>query len=218
MPDQFEERVSNVFTGPDAENSEKYLELLMSSWNKSADAVTKKIVLIFLVAGIFELLVVKSAAASVSVGSIALTNSSTVQFFIPSLIAYLLYDCTCKVELWWAQAEIYKEITKKCQPKLWESDLGTFVAPQPSGPWTFKYREEDEFMSKGRKFEENADVLIGAISYLLPLAFEAQAYYLLGMRYGLSNSLYWISISTSMLFIIIWAIRSFLLFQAHLSN
>ncbi len=218
MSNPFKDRVASAFTESETDNYEKYLDLLMSSWAKTANMVTKTVVWIFVMAGIFELLINKSTATSVSIGSISLANSSVVQYLIPPLIAYLLYDAVCLVERWWDQGDIFDGIIQKYQPKLFSSELLPFVVPQPRGPWTFDYSEAPTFMSRGRKFEYDMDVYIGLAGYTLPLVFEAQAYYLLATRYGLRNALLWISAALAIAFLSIWIIRTVYAIRSHQSG
>jgi hypothetical protein len=206
MSKSLDERVNRAFTDADSDKAQKFLDVTLSSWQQISDTITRTVVAIFFLGAVFELLVGSANASSLTLGPLAFHNTALLQQFMPPLIAYLVYDTFSLVGRYIRLAGIYYLVLEKYQPKLRDSGLVFFVQPQLRGPWAFQHeRPPSGEQSKGENFD---DIVSQAISYvaffLLPLAFEAQAYYVLFGKYGLSSIPVWVSLIITFSFLIVW--------------
>ena len=131
-----EQRAYDAFADGDAEKANKYLDTVMTSW-KEVSVITGRVTLFILIlAAVFEFLVIPASISTISIGPLAVRNSSLVQEFIPILIAYLLYYQTSLSTNWAYHQYIYEAILYRFQPKLARSLLTMTVQPKVLGPWT----------------------------------------------------------------------------------
>jgi hypothetical protein len=204
-----EERVKDAFDSGDFENAEKFFNLTVSSMRENSAAASRAIVIIFLLAGVFELLVASTTIKSLAIGPLSFSNTSLVQKFIPVLIAYLIYDAYILVNRHLNQLGICNAIIKRFQPKLDASELPLNVLPGLRGPWAFGARVESESNQEpGDEFIFTVEMIVLLIAFfVLPLAFESQAYYALMHKYGFHDVLVWISMAVSIFFIAAWLIK-----------
>jgi hypothetical protein len=211
MLKSMKQRVMDAFDNSDGAEIERFMDLTLSSWRQLSDSITRTVVFIFLLAGVFEILVDTSSIKSLTLGPLTFSNTSLFQLFIPALVAYLLYDVWSLVTRWRDHGAIYFAIVNRFEPKLFESDLPLMVAPVIRGPWSLgpafaKYtdRPTDTF----EIFMRVILLIVGGI--ILPLAFEFQAYYTLVYRYGAGDILIWVSAAAAVFFIFAWIMRIYL--------
>ena len=134
MPKPMKQRVEEAFDNTDAAKIGKFTDLTLSSWRQLSDNITRTVIFIFLLAGVFELLVSVNSIKELTLGPLTFSNTSLFQVFIPALVAYLLYDVWSLVARWRDHAAIYYAIVNRFEPQLFESDLPGMVAPVIRGP------------------------------------------------------------------------------------
>lgn len=205
------QRVEEAFDNTDAAKINNFMDLTLSSWRQLSDNITRTVIFIFLLAGVFELLVNVNSIKGITLGPLTFSNTSLFQVFIPALVAYLLYDVWSLVARWRDHAAIYYAIVNRFEPKLFESDLPGMVAPVIRGPWSLgsvSQREADRPTDIFDQFIRVILLLAGGI--ILPLAFEFQAYYTLVHRYGVGDILIWVSAVATIFFIFTWIMKMYL--------
>ncbi len=197
-----EKKISIAFGDADITDVRRYVDLVLSAWQRSSEAITRTVLLGFLLAGIFELLVYSTTVKSLTVGPISLTNTSFLQIIIPALIAYLVYDIHYLIQRWHVCARIYELAIKKSQPKLYDAGLIDPILPRTRGPWV---RRPVFYLTPGDELEDKAGRIIWTVTFfLLPPAFEIQAYYELIHKFGFKDILLWASMLISVFFIVLW--------------
>lgn len=211
MRNTIEQRAYDAFDDDDAEKAQKYLDTVMASWKDVSAAIGRVVLFTLLLAAAFEFLIIPAAVKSLSIGPLSFSNTSLVQVFIPALIAYLLYYELSLGDNWADHQDLYEAILKRFQPKLARSHLTLTVQPRIPGPWTFMGPSDIDdipFLTKSEKFDFVTSFFTAIIVYfILPLAFEAQAYYELVRKYGAHDVLVIVSAVLSKLFIALWITR-----------
>lgn len=210
MSKSIKQLVTEAFDDEDAENAQKFMDIVLTSWRQVSDALTRWVVIAFLLAAIFELLINAKTINSISIGGLSFSNTSLLQIFMPALIAYLIYYAYQMVDTFVDHGRIYLNILKKYQPKLYKSELMLAVQPQLRGPWA-AYNVGLPFESNQRpihKFDERINAIVStAAFFIIPPAFQFQAYYELVQKYGFRNIYVWISAIITAFFVVIFAIR-----------
>jgi hypothetical protein len=211
MRNTIEQRARDAFDDDDAEKAQKYLDTVMASWKDVSAAIGRVALFTLLLVAAFEFLVIPAAVKSLSIGPLSFSNTSLVQVFIPVLIAYLFYYQLSLSNNWTDHQELHEAILKRFQPKLARSHLTLTVQPRIPGPWTSLGPSDVDdipFLTKSEKFDFFTSFFTTIIVYLiLPLAFEAQAYYELVRKYGTHDVLVIVSAILSGLFIALWITR-----------
>ena len=197
-----EAKISAAFGDADVVDMRRYADLVLSSWQRYSDAITRTVLLGFFLGGVFELLVSSSAITSLTVGPVSLSNTAFLQILIPALIAYQIYDVHCLTQKWNACARIYSLAIKRSQPKLYEAGRVDPVLPRTRGPWGPR---PAAYLMPGDELEYRAGRAVWIVAFiLLPPAFEAQAYYALIHKFGFADILVWISMIASIIFLALW--------------
>jgi hypothetical protein len=208
MRNTIEQRAYDAFDDDDAEKAQKYLDTVMASWKDVSAAIGRVVLFTLLLAAAFEFLTIPAAVKSLSIGPLSFSNTSLVQEFIPALIAYLLFYELSLSHNWADHQDLYEAILKRFQPKLARSNLTLTVQPRILGPWTSLGPSDAfniPFLTRSEKFDLYTSTFTTVIVYLiLPLAFEAQAYYELVRKYGAHDVLVIVSAILSGLFIALW--------------
>lgn len=217
MKKSIRQRVEGAFQTGDVEGADKFLDIMLSSWRRTSDAVGRTVVIIFLLAGVFEILLDSKALKSFAIGPLTLgSNTSLIQQFIPALISYLIYDSYSLMLLWADHHEAYSDIMRRVHPEISSSGLLAIVIPVIRGPWSIYLDDPDESSSRRERFDDAMKVIITIIgAVLLPVIFEIQAYYELTAKYGYRSSLLWVSAAISLFFTFAWVTKMVLSYQGN---
>jgi hypothetical protein len=204
-----EQRTYDAFEADDAEEAKKYLDTVMASWKEVSTAIGRVTLFTLILAVAFEFLMIPTSVTIISIGPLAVRNSSLVQEFIPILVAYLLYYELSLSNSWVDHQYVYEAILYRFQPKLARSHLTMTVQPKVPGPWTFFGPREvvtnRSFLTESEKFDLFTTIFTSTFIFLiLPLAFEVQAYYELVRKYGADDILVIVSAILSGLLIVLW--------------
>jgi len=161
----------------------------------------------FLLVAIFELLVNAKSINSVSLGGLSFSNTSLLQQFMPALIAYLFFYALSMVDIFTYRGSIYRRLVERFQPKLAESELLLTVQPRLYGPWGFGVGRQSD-PSKIDSLNSAANLIVATFSiFILPFAFEFQAYYDLIHKYGFGNTYVWISVIVAAFFMAVFTVK-----------
>jgi len=204
-PKSVDDLVSAAFDDNNADQIKSFKDVTLASWNKISDAIARQVIIMFLLAAVFEFLVGSGEASSVSLGGLSFSNSTLLQVSIPAVIGYLCYDTSCLMQRFRTQGIIYTAILERYEPKLAESGLMRAVQPQVQGLWSFAYGIPFEGETLEDQFHEAVRGLVTVPAYfILPYLFEAQAYYALINKYGFDRPLIWISAALSLFFLLVF--------------
>ena len=217
MPNSLGRRARDSFSEDQREEAAKYLDTLVSAWKETSSTTTRKVVVIFALGAVFELLTGPLVLRSLNVGPLSFNNSVLLQGFIPAMVAYLLYDATCLAEECGDYRVIHSALVRKFQPSLYRNDMDLIVTPRVRGPWGFFARppiRDDSLLSTGHQFELYFQAVATPFTcFIFPLAFEVQAYLSLFQRYGFEDASIWVSVVISTIFIVAWTIRIILSYR-----
>lgn len=210
MAKSLRERAASAFDDQDGEQAEKFLDIILASWQQVSDGITRTVVVIFLLGAVFELLVAAKTTSGVTIGPLSLHNTALLQQFIPALVAYLIYDAYNLVNQFMDLAAIYQELLKRFHKRIYDSGLTFYIMPRIRGPWRAfdSYRPLSSESRRVDNFDSAISIILSIIAFfVLPLAFESQAYYLLVEKYGLGAIFVWISATVTAFFLVAWLVE-----------
>jgi hypothetical protein len=205
------QRATDAFEDGSEAEAKDYLANLSSAWKDISASLAKQTLLLFLLMATFELLVYQHSTASITVGSLSISNSSVVLIALPTIVAYLIYDEFRLSARWSDMDNAYNTIYRRFWLKQYNNDLYVLTAPMLPGLWRIgtSASKGNELRSERFIFKVNILVSISAI-LLFPFAFEVQAYILLFRRYGVHNAFLWITAVISLGLIVVSVIYFYL--------
>jgi hypothetical protein len=207
MSRSLNEKVDEAFDDKDVEDAQKFLDLALSSLNQASDSISRTVLLMLLLAAVFELLINSSAIKDLTVGPITFNNTTLLQQFIPVVVAYLFYDTFRLTGQVFDNRKVYKAVIQKFQPKLADSGLVDLALPKVRGPLS-RERPIRGYPRRGDMLNDFFTSIIGmSAGFLLPILFELHAYYRLIQVYGSQNKLVLASMAASSFLILGWLVR-----------
>jgi hypothetical protein len=203
MPKAIVERVRDSFSGDDRESIAKYVDWARSTLTTYYQNSRRMATLLIIVAAIFEL-IVYSPNQSVIVASFIVVRGSVVLYFLPVLVAYILYQNCTDSNKSRQLGVIYKEIFKLWSEKAEKNDLDVpLLGPSPLY-WNVslgKGRAENTYPSN--KVEIVGSRALTVAIFLGIIYFEGQAYYLLFATTYPRIMLWIISLGLTLFFLVI---------------
>jgi hypothetical protein len=198
MPKSVSQRISDAFKDDSAADAKEYMAALSDNWKDLTASLAKQTILLFLLIAVFELLAYQHAARAITVGPLTLANTSILQLFLPTIISYFIYD-QVRLSCRWLDIDIaYHAIYEKLWPNQNANSLPELVTPTLPGLWRIGTSVSAEVEQPSERLTFRVNVLVSILAgSVLPLAFEAQAFYVLFVKFGFRNILLWISISIS---------------------
>jgi hypothetical protein len=195
MAKSIAQRISDSFQGDEAAaQAKEYSKSVYDAWAALSTSLTRSSLLIFLLIAIFELLAYQRASASISIGSFTLVNSPVVLIALPTVIGFTFYD-GLRLSFRWLDLEMaYTGLVKIYAKRQVDNDLDILVRPHVPSLWSIGTSPSASTMQRADKFADIIDnILSPVLVFLVPLAFECQAYYRLIQKFGFHNVLLWIS-------------------------
>ncbi len=195
MPKPVTKRVSDSFGDDSVAEAKEYLSLLSDAWKDVTATLTRQTIFLFLLMGLFELLVYQRKEAQITIGSISIAGTSVIVIFLPTVIAYLIYDEFHLSARWTDINNAYYTIYTKIWPNQNENDLAEFVTPKLPGLWRIGTSVSSENAMPSERFIFSVDRIVSVVAGLfLPFAFEVQAYIVLFTKFGFVNIFLWINV------------------------
>jgi len=178
-----------------------YGERIFSSWKDVSSSLSRSVVLILGLIALFELLAYQNSSHDFTIGPLSFTNTSTVQVFLPTIIAYVIYD-GCHLTIRWMDLQAaYAAIIEKSYPAISENDLDLLVAPVLPAFWAVGRRLSAQNSDRAERFILPVKVSLAAITAIVLSGFEIQAYCHLFDRFGLRDILLWANTGVTILFL-----------------
>lgn len=106
-------RVSDSFADEgSAAQAKEYSEKVYTTWKDISATLSRNTILIFLLAAIFELLTYQRSSATILIGGFAFANAPIVQFALPAIVAFMLYDGYRLTTRWLDVETAYRALVK----------------------------------------------------------------------------------------------------------
>ena len=171
-----------------------YSEKVYTAWTDLTGSLRRNVALVFVLAGIFELLAYQSAPSAVTFGSFSFANVPIVQIVLPTIIAFIFYDGYHLTVRWLDLEGAYSVLTNKLVPKMFANDLDHLIRPALPLFWAVGSDVKSEIALSSEKFTARMTLSVGLISvWIFPVAFEGQAFYRLVTKFGYQNIFLWIN-------------------------
>jgi len=203
MAKSVSQRVHDAFAGDSIADLKGYEDKVLASWKDVSSSLSRSVVLILTVIVIFELLAYQNSSRVFTIGSISFADTSTVQMFLPTIVAYSIYD-GCRLTLRWMDLQAaYIVIAEKCLPTISDNDIDLLIAPTLPTFWAVGKRLSVQNCDRGEKFALLVNMSLASMSVIiLPVGFEVQAYYHLFAKFGGSDVLLWANAGTTSVFLL----------------
>ena len=179
-----------------------YEERVFSSWKDVSSSLSKSVFLILGLIALFELLTYQNSSHDLTISSFSIANSSMVQVFLPTIVAYAIYD-GCRLTLRWMDLQAaYLAISETNSSAISDNDLDLLIAPVLPAFWAVGKRLSAQNADRGEKFILPMTILLALVTMIVvPLGFEFQAYYHLYNKFGPHNILLWVNAGITALFL-----------------
>jgi hypothetical protein len=197
------QRIWDSFEGDLNLNYKLYEERVFSSWKDVSSSLSKSVFLILGLIALFELLTYQNTSHDLTIGSFSFANSSMVQVFLPTIVAYAIYD-GCRLTLRWMDLQAaYLAISERDSAAISDNDLDLLIAPVLPAFWAVGKRLSAQNADRGEKFILPMTISLASVTMIIaPLGFEFQAYYHLYNKFGAHNFLLWINVGITALFLV----------------
>jgi hypothetical protein len=202
MTKSVRQRIWDSFEGGLNSDYKLYEERVFSSWKDVSSSLNKSVFLILGLIALFELLTYQNSSHDLAIGSFSFANSSMVQVFLPTIVAYAIYD-GCRLTLRWMDLQAaYLAISERDSAAISDNDLDLLIAPVLPAFWAVGKRLSAQNADRGEKFILPMTILLAWVTMIVaPLGFEFQAYYHLYNKFGPHNILLWINAGITTLFL-----------------
>lgn len=204
-------RIVDAFEGDGSEaQAKEYSDKVYATWKDISATLSRDVLFIFLLMAVFELLAYQRSSASISIGSFTLVNAPIVQIALPAIVAFVIYD-GIRLTVRWLDLEVaYIELMGIWASAQSDNDLDLFIKPYLPSLWNVGLSPSANIMLRSERFIQVVNTLVsGFLIFVLPVAFESQAYYRLLQKFGYHDIFLWGSASITlllMLFSTIYAI------------
>ena len=150
---------------------------------------------------VFELLVYQSTSSAISIGAFTLVNAPIVQIVLPTIIAFIIYDGFRLSTRWLRLEWAYKELMKIYAPTQRDNALDLLIEPNLPSLWGIGSFGSGGGWTTADKFMHKVNIIVSfTMMFIVPVAFECQAYYRLIQKFGYHNTLLWIGAVITTLF------------------
>ena len=175
-------------------NVKDYTDNLLSAWKDASKSVSRQATLIIGFMAVFELLSYQGKGGQFTVGSLSFANTSIVQFALPPIVAYLVYDTYLLSVRVSDMVETYEFLMQKFASKIYANRLDSLIQPIQPSFWTNSTDLPRDLNRPINKFQDATTNLIAIfVLWLVPLGFQIQAFYHLFEIYGFDNPVLWAS-------------------------
>jgi hypothetical protein len=198
------QRISDSFTDEQSINQAKeYKDSVYAAWKDVSTSLSRSAVLLFLLIAIFELLAYQRASGGISIGTFTIVNAPVVQIALPTVIAFILYD-GIRLSVHWLDLEsAYMILMRICAPNQASNALDILIKPSLPSLWAIGSSVSTRLARPGEKFIYPVNIAVSATAiYVVPIAFECQAYYRLIQKFHLHNAFLWVSMIVTALLLI----------------
>jgi hypothetical protein len=180
-------------------NAQEYLKMFVSNMKDEAEAQRRSITFSLLVAIMFEL-ISRAAIADLQVGPLKITKLSLIQEALPVVFSYFIYDiCVHSVRYRYTR-QTYFEVTRLIQEPLRSTELDRLSVPKGSslfGPGTLPTSKKEPYLPL------TLFTTALRIGYsVTPILIVLYMLWRLRATYGFSDPLPWISLASSIGFLI----------------
>ena len=196
MAKPIKQRILDSFQGDDsAAQAKEYSQIVYATWKEISNSLSKSAVVFFLLMAVFEILAYQRQSVTVSIGSFNLVDTPIVLIFLPTIVAFIIYDGMRLSERWLDLETAYRELIKIYASKQSDNDLDILIRPHLSSLWAIGATPASATARPGDKFMGGVNSAFAImVIILIPVAFESQAYYRLIQKFGYRNILLWISL------------------------
>lgn len=200
MGKSVKQRIFDSFQDDDGSTvqAKGYSENVYAAWKDISASLSRTAILIFLLMAVFELLVYQHTTASISIGGFTLGNAPIVQIVLPTIIAFVIYDGGRLTIRWLNLQTAYSALMRISAPLQHNNGLDFLIRPSLPALWgigpLYIGDKVDKYMHKINVYVSRTTV------FVVPVAFECQAYYRLIQKFGYHNVLLWISLVVTALF------------------
>jgi hypothetical protein len=215
MPNNIEIRINETFRNSDGDRStstdqggplgdlKDYAEQLRSSRKDANSSLGKISTSILALIVIFELLSSQGKVEEFSISSFTFSNSSIVQIFLPTVIAFLIYTAHVLTARAFNLDEAYYALMKKFAPQIHSNGLDILTSPILSTFWTAQKSAPSRLLRSDEVFVQlNSGISTLLMITILPIAFEAQAYNHLFGKFGFLDPLLWVNAALTAIFLL----------------
>jgi hypothetical protein len=197
MPKSIENRAADSFDTHEGDAALKYIESLLMSWRDISKALGRGVWLMLILMALFEL-IAYSKGVKVSLSGISIADTTVIQKLLPVVIAYTVLDLYRLTVRWLECDYVYYEITGRFMSKIANNDLELMIRPALPALWSIGTINSSRNELRSERFIRiSTSGLLRPIVLILPLAFEAQAYYQLIGKYGFHDILVWTGLALS---------------------
>ncbi|MGD0928000.1 MAG: hypothetical protein ABR926_22695 [Streptosporangiaceae bacterium] len=171
-----------------------YTEKLLSTWKDVSASINREATLTLLLIAVFELLAYQSTVREFTIGPFSLGNATIVQIGLPFIVAYLVYDVLLLTQRLGDMEYAYDAISAKFASRIHVNALDSLIKPSLPTFWTPSNPLPSDISRRVDRLREITGGFFSLITFvLLPIAFEAQAFYHLYQKFGYHDPLLWIS-------------------------
>lgn len=195
------QRISDSFTDNGAITAaQAYADKVYTSWGDVTGSLRRSVVLIFLLAAAFEILVYQRPSSAITFGSFTFADAPLVQMVLPTVIAFLAYDGSRLTGRWVDLQITYSNLTRKLSPRLYQNDLHVLVEPPLPAFWPVGTVISENIRQRSEEFVERTATIVGVTTVIIfPIAFEGQAYYRLVQKFGYQNIFLWVNLGITLI-------------------
>jgi hypothetical protein len=198
MRKSFDQRIVSSFYGQQGEaEAKQFSEKVYEAWKDVSVSLRRTALLSFLLIAAFELLIGQRSSASISIGTFTVASAPVVLTFLPTVVAFVLYDGFRLSVRWLRLQRAYRRLTKIFAPTQYDNDLDILIAPSLPSLWGIGNSVRSLKMANAGDvfmFFVNAAVTL-TMMFVIPAGFECQAYYRLVQRFGFHDVFLWISLA-----------------------
>ena len=212
MPKSIKQRVEAAFSteGRTAEDVQRdateFLKGLRDTWKEVSTTLNRTLFLMLGLAAVFELLVT-TKGKQFSVAGFTFEDTSLIQKALPVLVAYLYLEVVLLSMRFEDMSTLHAEVMTRATPAIEENDLDLYLAPPSRALLTGGSEPRPGNLLRSEQAMSRLHSAMLFPSFLLPIAFEVQAFYLLFHTHGWRDVFTWASAAAaSLLVVAAWAI------------
>ena len=201
------ERIADAFSTEGQTNDStvqekltNFLGAIRETQRDYSEGIRRSVLLLLLLMAVFELLS-STAVSEFTLGPIRMTTASSIQVYIPTLVAYLNLETFMLALRASNLTRAYEEAFRVWHPPAAANQLHSLLQPRGSLYFAPTLTDPTEFSSPPEKLEFRVSFVLSVIVLFIPILFEVHAFVRLFDRFHISSILVWLNLLLSLTFV-----------------